>query len=165
MGHRAAGAGRLSVALAALLLATSWAGCDSDGNDAASDAEVLAGEWVLSRVLLDGQDLTVLVLAEVDRIEVRFGPGDGFEMEVRVDDQTAAELGGTYVLDEEDKTITLQSSSFEAPVTLDYAIRQDGARVVLTSDDIALLAELAGIDPGSLGIEVDQVDLELVRDS
>ncbi|MFQ5568768.1 MAG: hypothetical protein ACE5G0_03775 [Rhodothermales bacterium] len=154
---------KLSISLLILLLVGWTTGCDSNDGDDQSDAEVFVGSWTLANLLINGQDLTaaLFLLAEVNRVEIDFESNGTFRLQV-VSASSPPEVTGTYSLNESLDTVTLTSSDFAAPVTLSYEIENNN-RIVLDTDDVALLVELSGIDPSSLGLQVERLELILRR--
>lgn len=149
------------VYLVVLLLLGASAGCDSngEGNDGLSDAEIFVGTWVLTSLLLDGQDVSALLLASTD-VDVLFENG-AFTL-AATDASGETTVAGTYQLDEGQQTVTLTSSAFTAPVVIDYEIQNDN-RIVLDSDQPEFLSDLSGIDLG--GIQVEIVTMIIQRES
>lgn len=148
-----------------LLLLGSTAGCDSNddnGDTDLTDAEVFLGNWILANLLLNGQDVSALLLAQVN-VAMVFANGGSFDLTVTNADGTTTEIAGTYALNDAQKTLTLSSSEFEAPLTLDYTIQTED-RIILESDQPELLSELSGIDASAIpGLMVENVGLIVQR--
>jgi hypothetical protein len=132
------------VYLVVLLLLGASVGCDSNGDDGLTDAEIFVGGWVLTSLLLDGQGVSALLLASTD-VDVLFENGAFTLTATGATGETT--VAGTYRLDEGRQTVTLTSSAFTAPVVIDYEI-QDDNRIVLNSDQPEFLSDLSGIDLG-----------------
>ena len=159
---------RKCVVYIVVLLLLGWtAGCDSSNNDdgdtGLSDAEVFIGTWVLTNLLLNGADVTGLVLAQAD-VEMLFANPGLFTLSVTNAAGITTEVSGTYQLDESQLTLTLTSSDFDAPLAFNYVIQTDD-RITLNSDQPQVLSELSGIDPADLGITVENVGLIIQRNS
>jgi len=158
---------RKCVVYIVVLLLLGWtAGCDSnndDGDNGLSDAEVFIGAWVLTNLLLNGADVTRLVLAQAD-VEMLFANPGLFTLSVTNAAGITTEVSGTYQLDESQLTLTLTSSDFDAPLAFNYVIQTDD-RITLNSDQPQVLSELSGIDPADLGITVENVGLIIQRNS
>ena len=75
---------------------------------------------------------------------------------------STSSFAGTYSVNEAQKTITLVSSDFTAPVTIQYEIDSQD-QISLETDDVALFIDLTGIDPASLGLDVERIGLVIQR--
>ena len=159
---------RKRVVYIVVLLLLGWtSGCDSnndDGDNGRSASEIFLGTWVLTKLLLNGQDVTALVLVQVD-VEMLFANPGRFTLSVTNAGGMTTEVSGTYQLDESLLTLTLTSSDFAAPLKLTYLIQTDD-RIMLDSDQPEVLSELSGLDAADLvGIEVENVGLIIQRES
>jgi len=139
------------------------AGCDSGNDDDRSDADVFIGTWTLTNLLLDGQDVSALLLAGTD-VDAVFEAAGTFTMTVTRGSAAPVEIDGTYELDEGAKTLTLTASVFTQNVAINYVIEREN-RLRFSTDQVAFLSELAGFDLEGLGLQVDTVTLIIQRSS
>ncbi len=142
------------------IFAVCAAGCDST-DDSLSGAEVFPGNWTVTRINVNGQDFTanLLTLAQLNGVRAAFEANNRFVMFLDSDEEVR-EIQGSYVLEENQKVLTLTSESFTAPVALGYNIDSEN-RLRLSSTNGAFLAELAGFDPNIL--QISSVELVLQR--
>lgn len=152
----------LSVTVLMLGLLLASVGCDSSNDAAGNDAEVFVGSWTLTNLLLDGQDVSALLLAGTD-VDAVFEAAGTYTMTVTSGSGAPVEIDGTYQLDEGAKTLTLTASAFTQDVVIDYDVENEN-RLRFSTDQVVFLSELAGFDLEGLGLQVDTVTLIIQRD-
>ncbi len=141
-------------------------GCDSGGDEdtGPTDAEVFVGNWRLTQLVLTGpdgsQDVTALLLTLAGiTVDIDF-ESSTFAIDVNMTDSMST-FAGTYNVNETQKTVTLTSSDFTAPVTIQYMIDSNN-QITLETADVALFIDLTGFDPTTLG-QVDSITLVIQR--
>ncbi len=149
-----------------LLLVSSifaWTGCDSnDGEDlkGGNDAELLVGIW--NATSIEAGQIDILAIAAVD-LTVTFEENGRVQIEATDETGDVSGITGTYVVDDDVKTITLDGDDLEDDIILPYNL----------IDENTLAVEIEGKDLGNIGLDLGQVgqllgslqiDVELTRD-
>ena len=141
-----------------------WTGCDSneeEGNGGdESDADLLVGIWNATSVKVGETD--ILQLAGVEMILTLEANGDA-QIDVIDESGDVSGVVGTYVVDENAKTITLDGDDVDNDVVLPYMlIDENTLTLVMSGSDLADL----GFDLGPIGdfLEDKLIDVELARD-
>lgn len=153
---RALGKTRLVAPLVAIALLVG--ACDSSGDD---DEVSLVGSWNVTQIAINGQNMTALILGQagIESLGASFESTGAMEIYVMMEGERFA-TSGTYTAS--GGNLVLQSDSFAAPLDLTYTT-QNSSTVVLTSDDVAILSELSGVDPGSIPFQVERIDITIRR--
>ena len=140
-----------------------WTGCDSSEDeelDEGNDAAILVGVW--SATSIKAAQIDVLAIAGVD-LTVTFEENGRAKIEATDETGDVSGVTGTYIVDDEVKTITLDGDDVEDNIVLPYSL----------IDENTLTVEIDGSDLANIGIDLGQVgdllgglqiDVELERD-
>lgn len=125
------------IAFSLLLLALVIAGCDSNGGDdnGQSDAEVFVGTWTAVSIEDDDGDKTDMFSDALGRLTIVFEQDGSYSLSAIPDDgSTPLSFQGSYTVDEDAKTLTLNGVLLVNTLTLDYDIESENT-IELTADE------------------------------
>ena len=139
-----------------------WAGCDSnedeDGNGD-GDAEILVGTWNAVSILAG--PIEVLNIVDLS-MSITLEAGGDAEIAASDENGPIGGVTGTYTIDDQAKTITLDGDDVEDSLVLTYElIDDDTVSVEFRGSDLLNL----GIDPGEVGnlLQGVPIDVRLER--
>ncbi len=137
-------------------------GCDSsedEENGGENDAELLVGVW--NATSIKAGPIDILAIAGVNMTLILEADGD-VRIEATDDNGDVSGIAGSYTVDEDAKTITLDGDDVDQDVVLPYMLIDENTLAIeISGSDIANL----GLDLGDVGGLLGglQIDVDLRR--
>jgi len=138
-------------------------GCDSnedEENEEENDAELLVGVW--NATSIKAGPIDILAITGVNLTVVFEANGDA-KIEATDENGDVSGVTGTYVVDDQAKTVTLDGDDLDDDIVLPYMLIDENTLAIeIDGSDLSKL----GLDLGDVGglIAGLQIDVELRRD-
>ncbi len=138
-------------------------GCDSnedEENEEENDAELLVGVW--NATSIKAGPIDILAITGVNLTVVFEANGDA-QIEATDENGDVSGVTGTYVVDDQAKTVTLDGDDLDDDIVLPYMLIDENTLAIeIDGSDLSKL----GLDLGDVGglIAGLQIDVELRRD-